>query len=76
MSLNVSEIDNNKNDNNNNNNNNNNNYDKNFDISYFRDQLSDLSEWSPNIKVISNLEIQKYEQKEERKSRYAQRKKY
>lgn len=39
----------------------------------FRD-LYDFTEWQPNIKTISLNEIQKHEQKEERKYRYAQRK--
>jgi SWI/SNF-related matrix-associated actin-dependent regulator of chromatin subfamily B protein 1 len=40
-----------------------------------RDIFSDSSEWQPSVKRISNEDIKKFEKKEERKTRYAQRKK-
>lgn len=42
---------------------------------YLRDIYTDNSEWQPNVKQISLDEIKKFEKKEERKTRYAQRKK-
>lgn len=41
----------------------------------FRDIFTDNSDWQPTLKRISVEEIKKFEKKEERKSRYAQRKK-
>lgn len=42
---------------------------------YLRDIYSENSEWQPNVKQITLEEIKKFEKKEERKTRYAQRKK-
>lgn len=42
---------------------------------FIRELAIDQTDWQPTLKTISLVEIQKYEQKEERKSRYAQRKK-
>ena len=42
---------------------------------YLREIFDDNSEWQPEIKQISQEEIKKFERKEERKNRYAQRKK-
>lgn len=42
---------------------------------YLREVFSDVSEWQPEVKQITEEEIKKFEKKEERKNRYAQRKK-
>jgi SWI/SNF-related matrix-associated actin-dependent regulator of chromatin subfamily B protein 1 len=43
--------------------------------SLLRDVYTELTEWQPIIKKISNEDIKKFEKKEERKLRYEQRKK-
>ena len=42
---------------------------------YIREIFTDTSEWDPEVKHINEEEIKKFEKKEERKYRYAQRKK-
>lgn len=42
---------------------------------FLRDIYNETSEWQPNVKQISLEEIKKFEKKEERKTRYNQRKK-
>lgn len=47
---------------------------KKFNLGIFREYVTpDLSDWQPSLKTLSQAEIQKYEQKEERKIRYAKR---
>ena len=40
---------------------------------YIREIFTDTSEWDPEVKHINEEEIKKFEKKEERKNRYAQR---
>jgi SWI/SNF-related matrix-associated actin-dependent regulator of chromatin subfamily B protein 1 len=42
---------------------------------YIREIFTENSEWDPEVKHINEEEIKKFEKKEERKNRYAQRKK-
>ena len=42
---------------------------------YIREVFNDNSEWEPEVKHINDEEIKRFERKEERKNRYAQRKK-
>lgn len=42
---------------------------------YLRDIYSETSDWQPSVKHISQEEIKKFEKKEERKTRYAHRRK-
>ena len=46
-----------------------------YNLTYLRDTINIETEYQPTLRTISQMEILKYEQKEERKSRYAQRKK-
>ena len=41
---------------------------------YIREIFTENSEWDPEVKHINEEEIKKFEKKEERKNRYAQRK--
>lgn len=47
----------------------------NYNLSYLRDTILNETDFQPSFRILSNADIQKYEQKEDRKSRYAQRKK-